>query len=121
VRQSKWVAVDPAGDLYLTASGLIKLTAAGACVNSCEEIDYSGLSGVATDAAGHVYVSEYEAISEFDADGDWISTFDTPMTRPHFAGAGYVPGVAADATSGEVYATEILPGRPAATRFGPLV
>jgi hypothetical protein len=120
VGQSKWVAVNPAGDLYVTGSGLIKLSANGECVNSCDAIDYSGLSGVATDAAGHVYVSEYEAISEFDADGNWISTFDTATARPQSPGAGYVSGVAVDA-DGAVYATDLLPGRPAAARFGPAV
>jgi hypothetical protein len=124
ISSPNWVAVDPTGNVYVTSiSGLMKLSPSGKCLNSCNSLDAGGIAGVATDAAGHVYVAEYTEIHEFDSAGDRVAIFATPTRRPRFKGVGFVSGVAVNSSSGEIYVTDLIPFTfgNAAGRFGPRV
>ena len=113
-----WLALDPAANLYVSGGqGLVKFSPAGECLDSCTPIDPAAANGVATDAAGNVYVSKGSTVDEYDSSGALIGSFGGPMAKPPFGGlVGVTFGLAANATTGEVYVSDWTEG----TRiFGP--
>ena len=115
-----WIALDSSDNAYLAnATGLVKLSPSGECVNSCAPIDPAGTLGVATDSADHVYVSEGSKIAEFDSLGNPVSTFGTPTAKPAFEGLRLSFGIAVNHSTGTVYGTDLFSS--SVKVFGPLV
>jgi hypothetical protein len=64
---------------------------------------FGNVSGVATDAAGHIYVSERQAVDEFESSGAFVEQMTgTPTEVFSYGGKGEVSGLAVN-TAGNIY------------------